>query len=466
MRMRIQPLDRGFDPDRVVTNHIPLTRNDHLFTPDGIFSEIIFGKMMSSGREHSCECGKMQGTFFKGLFCSECGTQVVRKDGMYSRRGWIDLGEYSILHPMIYHYLLKAFKGNALVKILSEKPEFDVDGNPVETEDAGAGSSFAGIGMHQLKERFDEVVSHFRKSAKEDTEPYFQMIDLHKDLAFTSRIPIFSHILRPAIVQRDMFSYDEINNLFNLVINFNRQLQGLTSEERTPLRIDGILWGIQEKVVEIAEDILTKLSGKFGYLRTSLLGTRINFSARSVITPLSSGHEMDELHIPYLSFLELFRFQIINVIQKTKGVSILEADEIWARAQSTFDPFIHNICQELVRSQDGWPCLLNRNPSIAFGSILMMRITKVKDNPRDYTFSLSNSILRLIGGDYDGDEVNIAPLLDRRLVKAFSVFDPRTMLIDRSTLEFSNMMDVSKDHLLGLTILTEEPPAEVSRDDP
>ena len=459
MRLKINPLDEGFNSDNVITNPIAVNKKDRTFTPDGIFSEKVFGKLMSSGRDYSCECGDMQGSFFKGMFCVKCDTAVSRRDSMFSKRGWIDLGEYSIIHPMIYQYLVKAFKKDNLVQILAGKHKYDSDGIMMENDTRRTSSKYHCIGMQKFKENFDEIFDYFRNTSNDVTEPFFNIIEEHRSLIFSSKIPIFNHILRPAIMQRDLFSFDEVNNIFNLVINFNKQLQELTTEERTPVRIDALLWNIQEKVNEIMEDVLTKLSGKFGYLRTKLLGTRINFSARSVITPLSSGHDLDEIHVPYLTFLELFRFQIISTIANTHKISLLEADERWARAQSKRDDFIFNLCEEMIRRQNGWPCLLNRNPSIAFGSILLVRITKIKDNLDDYTFSLNNNILRLIGGDYDGDEVNICPLFDKKVVENFSIFNPKYMAIDRSTLGFNTALEISKDHLLGLTILTEDPPS-------
>jgi hypothetical protein len=42
------------------------------------------------------------------------------------------------------------------------------------------------------------------------------------------------------------------------------------------------------------------------------------------------------------------------------------------------------------------------NPSINYGSILLLKIKDVKMAYDDYTLSLSNSLLSLLNGDYDG----------------------------------------------------------------
>ena len=464
MRLVIQSLESDFNPDALMTEPESFLHKTGEFQKGGLFDEEIFGKLSSYGREYSCECGARNGRFFAGTTCEECGTEVLCQDSLYTRRGWIDLGGHSIIHPLMFLFLKKVIGANYLFSILKGVQEYDQDGMPVLPE---KGKLFEGIGMVEFERRFDEILAHFEDgAATSGSEKHLEMIRANRTRVFATKVPVYNHVLRPAIVQRGKnVIFDEVNNLFNHLIRFNVQLQNLTSQERTKPRLDSILWEFQQKLMEVADYVIVGLSSKHGFLRKNVLGTRVNFSARSVITPLSLGHEIDEVHVPYLTFLELFRFQIINILRNTRKCTVLDADEIWAKAQSNFDKDIHALCEELIRSQNGWPALLNRNPSIAFGSILSVRITGVKPDPTDYTFSINNNILRLIGGDYDGDEVNLIPLFDTELVEAFSVFQPQRMMVSRTDYKFNQAMQLSKDHLLGLTILTEDPPQQEKTDD-
>lgn len=59
----------------------------------------------------------------------------------------------------------------------------------------------------------------------------------------------------------------------------------------------------------IRPGIVSNLHGKYGLIRNNILGRRVDFSARSVIT-VESKLKMDECAIPYLIdvFILLLRF--------------------------------------------------------------------------------------------------------------------------------------------------------------
>ncbi len=86
-----------------------------------------------------------------------------------------------------------------------------------------------------------------------------------------------------------------------------------------------------------------------------------------------------------------------------------------------------------------------------------MRITDVKRDMRDLTMSIHNGVLKLMGGDYDGDVLSLVPLLDRDLAEAYRVFDPRTMYVSRCGSGLNGAMKLDKDHALGVSVLTEDP---------
>ena len=274
----------------------------------------------------------------------------------------------------------------------------------------------------------------------------------------TTCLPVYSHILRPALMIEKQLRFDEVNNVFNLLVANAQVLAEYSGAERTDANVNAVLWRIQEHANEILDHVMKVLSGKGGYLRSSLLGLRVNFSARAVIIPLPPGHEQDEVHIPYLAFLELYRFQLTNLLARTRGIGIREANELWHRAQTRPDRTVLAAMREMISRAGGLFCLLNRNPTINFGSILRMRITGVLVDPGNLCFRLPNMVLRSISGDFDGDVVSLLPLLDEDTSNAFACFDPRLMYTSRDQLGLNRTMRLDKDHVLGLSVLTEDPP--------
>ena len=459
MRIELTPLDAGFDPSRVVTDHVPVIEKTGKFSDGGVFSERIFGRMPSTGREYACDCGATEGRFYEGTTCPHCETEVTCRDTVFSKRGWIDLGEHQIVTPLFFQYFAKVCGPSQLNKILHQRRVLTVDGLARNDESAGP---FDGIGMSAFAERWPEILDHFEAKKKSDPRvaEYARVIRDNPDMVMTSKVPVFSHILRPALVVDKQMIFDEVNNLYNLLISNANVLADYTPEERTEANVNSVLWRIQERANEILEHVLHVLSGKGGYLRGDLLGVRVNFSARCVITPLGPNREQDEVEVPYLAFLELYRFQLTNLLARMNGVTIAKANEMWHAAQTRFDRSVYAAMRELIKrgSPDGrgLPALINRNPSIAYGSILSVRIVEVKRDLRDYTMSIHNNVLKLMGADYDGDVLALIPLLDADLASAFRIYDPRLMLISRDGPRINKAMNLDKDHVLGLSVLTED----------
>ena len=158
--------------------------------------------------------------------------------------------------------------------------------------------------------------------------------------------------------------------------------------------------------------------------------------------------------MPYLTFLELYKFQIINIIQKADGINYNEALGIFNRAAMQFDDWVYLIMKEMVvKTKGGMMILLNRNPTINHGSIMLLRISDVKKAYNDVTISISNNILAPLGGDYDGDTLNIIPLMDNKFKRTFALFNPKNMMISNDDFRFNQAMGLDKDLLLGVSSL-------------
>ena len=92
--------------------------------------------------------------------------------------------------------------------------------------------------------------------------------------------------------------------------------------------------------------------------------------------------------------------------------------------------------------------LVNRNPSISVGSILLLKVGKVQFHVENFTLGISNNILPLIAGDYDGDVINIIALFETNLIKKMERFKPSNLLYLNN--EFNTKLSLEKDQILGI----------------
>ena len=128
--------------------------------------------------------------------------------------------------------------------------------------------------------------------------------------------------------------------------------------------------------------------------------SRINYSSRCVIVPLVGRYRTNELIIPYLCFLELYKFEIINLLSKIDGITIGEANDKWSNATRKFDKRIYSIMKYMIKNtKGGLNAILNRNPTISYGSMLSMKIIDVKPDIDDLTMCVPVGVLALLAGD-------------------------------------------------------------------
>ncbi|WP_216369601.1 hypothetical protein, partial [Brevibacillus sp. MCWH] len=97
--------------------------------------------------------------------------------------------------------------------------------------------------------------------------------------------------------------------------------------------------------------------------------------------------------------------------------------------------------------------IINRNPTINYGSLLLMKVVEVKKEYKDdYTMSLPIQILRVLNADFDGYVLNIISLKSKKFIKAFDKnFNPRkNMFISRNDGLFNDDFNLFKDQIIGL----------------
>jgi len=453
MNLSIIDLEALFDPDNVITNHQPINTSTLKFTEDGIFSPRIFGSMEAVQGSYSCKCGAVYGKFHVDVTCPKCEEIVKQRSSSLSTLGWIDLKRFYIINPYYYEQLAKLIGNKVLEDIINFKPVLDINGNSSLVEDSK--NPYKNLGMFEFRENLREILEYYKKKnkSKNGTTDRYNFLIEYYDYIFISKIPVYSSLLRPATFIGKKFSFAEENVNFCMMIQNSNILNNQTELEDSEISSLPIITEIQYLANCNFEKVIAILSGKTGLLRGSLLGNRINYSVRTVISPLPAGnnkYKIKDIMYPYLAAVELFKFEIINILAM-KTCSYLEAQKIWFEATIKFSDPVYKILEEFIqKSKGGISILINRNPTIALGSILSCKIVEIKRDYDDFTMNLSNNILGLISGDFDGDVLTSIDQKDQSYIKHFERLNPELLVVDKNTGRFNKALDFDKDYRLGL----------------
>jgi DNA-directed RNA polymerase beta' subunit len=482
MKLKKLSSEQRFDPTKVVTDYeifdkrhkaadpdSPFPDDTRMFSDTGLFSKRIFGDA-DTAAEYSCECGKTVGKFYEGTVCPKCGSTVKYVESNIDKIGWVDISGakydsdgvvtdigngYKLVKYIPYMFLEKIIGRDNLKNIIHVPNSITINGELdadflKESREQSPERKYWYIGATEFYEKYSEVLNYYNDLHKHPDQGIYDFLKDPDDV-FTDKIPVMSILLRPAMRCDDGLQMDEINNIYIRIVKNANILN--SKVEQLKIIKDSTLETIQAEYFALNEKILDEIRSKNGLIRNQICGTRINFSARNIISPAAPGIGIDEISIPYLTFIELYKFEIINIVRKIKNVSLKEAERIHYEATLKFDPEIHAICQEMVNSNEVG-VLLNRNPTINIGSIYYLRVKEVKNNYTDFTMSINNCILPLLNADYDGDVLNLISIKDTEIREAMkAVFSPKRFLISPNDGRFNTSLSLARDQILGLNNL-------------
>jgi len=217
--------------------------------------------------------------------------------------------------------------------------------------------------------------------------------------------------------------------------------------------------------------IIQRLKAKEGRLRGNLLGKRVNFSARTVISPdprlsineVGVPREIaDELTVPL--FVTEANIKHAKALLKSGSVNYVirpDSRRIKVTNENKAD-IVENIGTEWVverRLQDGDITLFNRQPSLHRISIMAHR---AKIMPYR-TFRLNPSVCPPYNADFDGDEMNLhVPQTEEARVESASLMEVQHNIISP---KFGGpIIGLDLDQLSGIFLLTNKN-VKMSRED-
>ena len=393
-------------PDKVLTKTLK--------NPNSIFSA-IFTKTAQDPEaysdRYSCPCKKTQGRDHKDEVCPFCHQKVVFVGEDLNITGWIDLKNYHIIHPNMYLTLSSYFGKATLEEILIPEIELDENGNPVSQVDkridtkaktksrrgpkkANVDETYAHIGMIEFYNRFDEILEYFHGKNKTKKLDVYEDIIKNRELIFPTKIPVFTTALRPYKLEGGRLTFESTNSIFMMLATQGADISDDSkSMKRNPRYKNLVAWDLQDKLNRLTQEIIKILKTKKGQIR-SLLAGRCCFISRSVIRP-DPTLQIDQVRLPYYSLLELMQQTIINILVRTYNIGESEAYMRFSKAKRVPDKYIISIIQNIIDTI-GITVLVNRNPTISFGSIMAMRVAGIN---MSYTMSMPLQALAPFNAD-------------------------------------------------------------------
>lgn len=399
---------------------------------------------------YRCECGAKRNRINHGIICDICHTPVRYVDDNFEYFGWCCLKDkYHYIHPNLFKILEQLIGVTRLDSIIRGDEEKDEDGftKRRKKEDSKLMEEpYYQIGMLKFYEKFDEIIEFYANKYPGKRKYYDRLIE-ERDKVFTHCVPVYTTHLRPVRVEGENLVFEGTNAIYNMIakIVFAINRDNLAVFKKNKLK-KTLLYQLQKKIMELYVEIEAILAKKKGIIR-NLFGGRYNFTSRAVIVS-DPTLRVDQIKLSYHILVNVMQQTIINIIRKTYNVNLSTAYDIWYKARLEVNPRIVEIIRNLINaSPQGIPFIINRNPSINYGSILQMYCVDMAFN---YTMALPLQILSPLAGDFDGDCLNIWYLTNKEYIaRCERSFNPRNaMYISNNDGLFNNDMNHSKDTLI------------------
>ncbi len=389
----------------------PETINYRTFKPerDGLFCARIFGPI----KDYECLCGKYKRLKHRGVICEKCGVEVTLSKVRRERMGHIELAS-----PVAHIWFLKSlpsrlgmvldialrdiervlyFEAFIVVEpgmtplqrgqLLTEEDYFD------KVEEYG--DEFVALmgaeGIRELLRNLDadNEIATLRQeleSTSSDTKikkiakrlkvlEAFHKSGIKPDWMVMEVLPVLPPELRPLVpLDGGRFATSDLNDLYRRVINRNNRLKRLLELRAPDIIVRNEKRMLQESVDSLLDNgrrgkamtgankrplksLADMIKGKGGRFRQNLLGKRVDYSGRSVIT-VGPYLRLHQCGLPKLMALELFKPFIFHKLEVMGLATTIKAAKKMVEAQ---EAVVWDILEDVIREH---PVLLNRAPTL------------------------------------------------------------------------------------------------------
>lgn len=365
----------------------------------------------------ACNCGELKGTYYVGELCDKCNTHVTSSlDDNISFLLWLEkpLEVEYFISPIVLSMLLSRYKMTKpniqLIKYIII-PNFKIDKKQQKKNMGLLEKLDFLLAAQGIKRGYNSFVQNFFKIieiletefVKEKPNPeynFYEFLLKNKEAIFSNYLPFPNRIIF-AMESNELGKFID-KSLLN-PINVIRRLTGIDLYTKPSIIKQG---KVANSLIDLAEFYTSYMKNvmfnKPGLVRQHISSTRSHFTARAVISSLPGQHVYDEVHIPWSIACTLLREHVLNRLY-TRKYTYKQATNFLLFHNKIYHPVLDEIFNEiLIASNGGIKCFLNRNPSLHRGSIQSVRITKVKTDIGDVTFSMSFLIGPSFNADFDG----------------------------------------------------------------
>lgn len=411
----------------------------------------------------SCKCGEVRGEHRVGEVCNECGhTCRPPIEDNLEPIVWVrsPRGVHALMNPTVWIMLSKKFtkSGHNLLLWICDST-YKSNRKPIKEiailEQMGFKRSY-----NWFVENFDLVVKTLFEllappKSKQDlgvtqADNLQELLTQYRHCIFSNYLPLPNRTLL-IIEKTKVGTYVDRTvvgaiDAINTIAAIDHDLS-YHSDQTRQNRTAKMLAGFADYFDEFYKDFIGE---KTGLARKNIYGSRSNFSMRAVATSITKPHQHDELHVSWGAAVGVLRYHCINKYLHKYNYTANECFRIMSKYSRRYSPVMDNIFKELISESKygGIPVTHGRNPSLARGSIQLLRITQVKTNLEDPTISFSILITPPMNADFDGDALNSTLPLDNHMAELLSDMAPY-----KSGLNLESVREISGDMIISKPVV-------------
>ncbi|WP_064601598.1 DNA-directed RNA polymerase subunit beta' [Photobacterium sp. J15] len=476
----------------------PETINYRTFKPerDGLFCARIFGPV----KDYECLCGKYKRLKHRGVICEKCGVEVTQTKVRRERMGHIELAS-----PVAHIWFLKSlpsrigllmdmplrdiervlyFESYVVIEpgmtnlersqLLTEEQYLDALEEWGDEFDAKMGAEavqalLANMDLNAeielMREELEETNSETKRKKLTKrlklVEAFLQSGN-NPEWMILSVLPVLPPDLRPLVpLDGGRFATSDLNDLYRRVINRNNRLKRLLDLAAPDIIVRNEKRMLQESVDALLDNgrrgraitgsnkrplksLADMIKGKQGRFRQNLLGKRVDYSGRSVIT-VGPYLRLHQCGLPKKMALELFKPFIYGKLE-TRGLAttIKAAKKMVEREEAV----VWDILDEVIREH---PVMLNRAPTLHRLGIQAFEPVLIEGK----AIQLHPLVCAAYNADFDGDQmaVHVPLTLEAQLEARALMMSTNNILSPASG---DPIIVPSQDVVLGLYYMTRE----------
>ncbi|QJC30503.1 DNA-directed RNA polymerase subunit beta' [Enterobacteriaceae endosymbiont of Neohaemonia nigricornis] len=474
----------------------PETINYRTFKPerDGLFCARIFGPI----KDYECLCGKYKRLKHRGVVCEKCGVEVTQTKVRRDRMGHIELAA-----PIAHIWFLKSLpsriglllniplkdiervlyfeayividEGTTSLKhqqILSEEQYL----NALEEfgDEFSAQMGAEAIQLLLKKINLTKVFNNLRNEINNTNSETkrkkitkrikllesFINSDNKPEWMILTVLPVLPPDLRPLVpLDGGRFATSDLNDLYRRVINRNNRLKRLLELSAPDIIIRNEKRMLQESVDALLDNgrrgraitgsnkrplksLADMIKGKQGRFRQNLLGKRVDYSGRSVIT-VGPYLRLHQCGLPKKMALELFKPFIYGKLEIRGLANTIKTAKKMVERE---DAIVWDILDEVIREH---PILLNRAPTLHRLGIQAFEPILVEGK----AIQLHPLVCAAYNADFDGDQmaVHVPLTLEAQLEARILMMSTNNIL---SPANGEPIIVPSQDVVLGLYYMT------------